>query len=305
MMRRWRVGSFSMGLSLLMLGVLLFLSQVLEQSIHELFSLWWPCILIVLGLEILVHLVWRKEEQPVLKYDVLSIFFVSVIGSVGILFALLTSTGVWEHIEAAVTEEEKSYELPSAGQSLSEVTKRIVIQSNHLDVNLEGMEGDEWHAFGSYRWYNPGSSQEKAPIEKVDDYLITRQVGDTLFIELLEPSSFSGLVSSSISLDLTLVVPVDRQVEIRNERGDVDVYIPQTEADWFLEAQHVRLHLSDPQNMFLTARSNSPLVQGNQPWDDVKMEEEMDLYIGTMKFGDGQYSMVVNAKDRVHVDVRQ
>ena len=67
-MRTWRVGTISMGASLLLLGVFLLLSQIVGWDLTRVMISWWPIILVVLGIEILVYLLLSKSEKPVLKY---------------------------------------------------------------------------------------------------------------------------------------------------------------------------------------------------------------------------------------------
>ena len=73
---------------------------------------WWPVILVVLGIEILVFLFLSRQEKPFLKYDFLSIFFVGVIGTVGIGFSLLSSTGILEKMDDWLNREERTMDLP-------------------------------------------------------------------------------------------------------------------------------------------------------------------------------------------------
>lgn len=98
-MRTWRVGTFSMGASLIMLGLFLFFSKFLSLQLAEVLMAWWPVLLVVLGGEILIYLFLSLQEQPFLKYDFLSIFFVGLIGTAGIILAVLSSTGVMGKVE--------------------------------------------------------------------------------------------------------------------------------------------------------------------------------------------------------------
>lgn len=77
-MRTWRVGTISMGLSLILLGGIIFYSTMVEQiSAYQLLLSWWPVILIVLGVEMLIYFALNKKEEGRIKYDFLSVFFLS------------------------------------------------------------------------------------------------------------------------------------------------------------------------------------------------------------------------------------
>ncbi|NLL52509.1 MAG: hypothetical protein GX248_07395 [Peptococcaceae bacterium] len=86
-MRKWRVGTFSMGLILIAAGILLLAAELWGLNGAYLIVRWWPVILIVLGIEILAYVILSKEEQPKIKYDGLSIFLVIVV--------ILISCGVY------------------------------------------------------------------------------------------------------------------------------------------------------------------------------------------------------------------
>src|SRR4051812_33308619 len=95
----WRVGTFSMGGSLLLLGIFLLLSQLIGIDFAHMLISWWPIIFVVLGLEILLYLFFAKRDNPVLRYDFLSIFFVGIIGMMGIGFTFLSTSGLLDLID--------------------------------------------------------------------------------------------------------------------------------------------------------------------------------------------------------------
>jgi heme/copper-type cytochrome/quinol oxidase subunit 4 len=86
-MRKWRVGTFSMGLLLVAVGFLLLISEFAGWNGVGVIIRWWPVILIVLGLEILIYLSLSREEQPRVKFDGFSIFIV--------VFIIVISTGAY------------------------------------------------------------------------------------------------------------------------------------------------------------------------------------------------------------------
>ena len=59
-MKRWRVGSFSMGIILVALGVIMLVSLLTRIDILNIIITLWPVIMICLGVEILLHLFIQK-----------------------------------------------------------------------------------------------------------------------------------------------------------------------------------------------------------------------------------------------------
>jgi amino acid permease len=90
-MNRWRIGSISMGLILIALGVLMLVSLVTTIDMFITITTLWPIIMICLGLEILLFLFIKKGDDIKIRYDVLSIFFIGFILTVSVLFFAATS----------------------------------------------------------------------------------------------------------------------------------------------------------------------------------------------------------------------
>lgn len=101
-MKQRRVGTFTLGLTLIFVGVLVPISLVYkEQALYLLNFL--PLVLVALGIEILIYALKIKEEK--LRYDGLSIFF-----SIAITFVAISAAGVGNVIDraAAVSEVNKA-----------------------------------------------------------------------------------------------------------------------------------------------------------------------------------------------------
>ncbi|MFY9482535.1 MAG: DUF5668 domain-containing protein [Tissierellaceae bacterium] len=112
-MKTKRVGSISMALVLIAFGVVLLISQFSTLSAVELSVKVWPGILILLGLEILYCSYRRQKDKEdlIIKYDVFSIFIVTVILFVNVCLYGLMETGVLDLIKLRVSEETLRYEM--------------------------------------------------------------------------------------------------------------------------------------------------------------------------------------------------
>lgn len=88
-MRGWRVGTISMGLLLILMGSLLLFGQINDISSIELIFKWWPAVLIMLGIEILLYVFLSRKEQLAVKYDGFSIFIIMLI-----IFSTLVAYGI-------------------------------------------------------------------------------------------------------------------------------------------------------------------------------------------------------------------
>lgn len=78
-MRQWRVGTLTMGIILIVLGIVILLSQFNNASILNILLKWWPLSLILLGCEVLGYIGFSKSGDERVLYDGFSIFLIIII----------------------------------------------------------------------------------------------------------------------------------------------------------------------------------------------------------------------------------
>jgi hypothetical protein len=217
-MRTWRVGTFSMGASLVFLGLFLFLSRFLGFDLVHVMSAWWPILLIVLGIEILLYLFFSRLEKPILKYDFVSIIFVGLLGMVGILFATLSATGIMEKVEEVVAREEVSFELPDFSYKMDDSIKRVVLRTVDYQTTIEATEEKEVSMFGTYRTQ---TSKKEKLLASADDYVYANQKGDTLYINVKTLPNESGPFYSHREVASTILIPKGVELEVISSGADI------------------------------------------------------------------------------------
>ncbi|WNS76037.1 hypothetical protein RRV45_03225 [Bacillus sp. DTU_2020_1000418_1_SI_GHA_SEK_038] len=296
-MRTWRVGTFSMGASLLLLGIFLLLSQIFGYKLLHVMMSWWPIILIVLGIEILVFLLLTKQEKPFLKYDFLSIFFVGVLGTVGIGFAIISSTGLLEKLNDVLQREERTLELPGFEQKISDSIKRVVINAERSPLTIEGSSESELAIFGTYRALS-GKNEEL--VSKSEDYVSITEKGDTLYI------SFKGLPSESVgpfdrfaSLSATILIPSNVKLEVNGNDNSITLKPRSLMSDWAVDrVSHLSVQIQNSSNVKVTA-SGVREIQGDlEKWNITKesvQNEYADSVIkqATYQTGKGSHQLQI------------
>jgi len=313
-MRKWRVGSVSMGLSLVLLGILLFLSQLKGMQMMEPLLVWWPIILIVLGIEIVVYLFMSKQENPIVKYDFLSILFVGIIGTIGIGFTLLSSIGLVDEVQCVIGAEHRTMDLPAIEEKLASDIKRVVLETNGVTSKVEGSTANELHVFGVFR----ATVHPKADpiIAETKDYVFTKVVGDTMYVTLKEPADQTGPFSTYATIEPTIIVPSSIRLEVRGEHNNVSLYPGSLENNWVVDGvSNVSVHVNDKSDILLSAVSNNVLENGNIKWDKIDTTERggieevyeesttEKLYKGTKKLGEGTYKLSIFNSDLVTVNL--
>ena len=313
-MRTWRVGSISMGASLLFLGIFLLFSELLKWDSVYVLTGWWPVLLIVLGAEILVYLYLSKQEKPIVKYDFLSILFVAVIGTVGIGFTVLQATGLMGQIQTFFDSEMKTVDLPTYNHQVGDDVKRIVVDSSHYPITVETVTGKEVSVFGTYR----GAFKADRPfLSKPEDYLLTTQKGDTLYIRLKGLPESNGWRQSGQEIQATLVIPASKSLEISSNYNEVTLKPRTLSSSWEVSSSSiVNLVLPSSEDLTINAENVGNIHGENAKWQFTKQANAQDSEAeginddgiptksATLKIGNGQHPITISNADQVNISIR-
>ncbi len=147
-MKQARVGSFTMGLTLILVGLVMLLSLFFHFSLLWVLTHGWPLILIALGVEILIFLRRKQEGEVKLRYDVLSIVFIGLILMVStafytasMAFSALGAQDDWSkilnvHTEYAEVSGERSFPLADRLKISSGVSMVKVFPSDEPSIRV-------------------------------------------------------------------------------------------------------------------------------------------------------------------------
>ncbi|MDR7078399.1 hypothetical protein J2Y03_003451 [Neobacillus niacini] len=263
-MRTWRVGTFSMGASLVFLGVFLFLSRFMGFDLVHVMTAWWPVLLIVLGIEILLYLFLSRQEKPILKYDFVSILFVGVLGMVGILFATLSATGIMGKVEEVVAREERSFELPDFSYQMDDSIKRVVLRTTGYQTTIEATDEKEVSMFGTYRTQT--ANKEKL-IMSADDYVYANKKGDTLYVNVKTLPNELGPFYSHQEIASTILIPKGVQLEVIGNGNDITLNPRSLENDWSINgATSIFVNVAKDSNLNITADGVSEVNGKDETW---------------------------------------
>ncbi|MGO4369942.1 hypothetical protein [Paenibacillus sp. 2TAB19] len=208
--RTWRVGSLSMGVTLMLIGAALAAS--LWQNIQAYEMLLWvaPIVFILLGLELLLYLKFSGSDRAIVRYDWVSVFFVGLIGTASLGLALLMSTGLFDELQRGLQTTQRSVFVEPHSLQVPDNVSKVIVQSIG-GVVLGESDTREAKLFGQIRYWSA------EPISEPDKELMqTTVVGNTLYIMVgtLDRRD-GGLVTDTYDSQLTLVLPKGLEVEHR------------------------------------------------------------------------------------------
>ncbi|UQZ84468.1 hypothetical protein SK3146_03714 [Paenibacillus konkukensis] len=212
-MKKWRVGTLSMGISLILLGCILFASQWKGLEAFDTFITWWPLILVLLGLEIIVYLSFSRKEESRIHYDMMSLFFVGMlcVGCLG--FTLLTSVGLVGEVRSMLGATEETRDLPPVKEALGDSVKKVVVQSADSRIKIDKSSVRELQVFGTFR-ERLKAGETSHPLQK-EQVVSVHTAGETMYVQIKPLPTEQGLNSYYPWMTVTVVLPQDVQVELR------------------------------------------------------------------------------------------
>ncbi|WP_028609496.1 hypothetical protein [Paenibacillus harenae] len=208
--RTWRVGSLSMGITLMLMGTALAVSLWQDIESYEVLTWVAPIVFIMLGAELLLYLKFSGSDRAIVRYDWISVFFVGVIGTVSLGLALLMSTGLFDELQRGLQMTQRSAFVDTQSVQVPAEINKIVVHS------MDGVEFDEADTrevklFGQVRYW----SAEK--LDRLDDSLLrTNVVGSTMYVMIgTVERQDGGFVSDTVNPQLTLIVPKGVEIQQR------------------------------------------------------------------------------------------
>jgi len=213
-MRRWRVGTFSMGILLIAVGIILLAGEIGGLDGAGLIVRWWPVILIILGLEILIFIAFSRDEQAKIKFDGLSIFL--------IIFIVLVSTCIYgaqsfikSEFSRGVFGQFGFYKNETVLSKNFEVAagpvKKIQVANSNGTIEVVQYDGEKIKIDASIFIRNNDEEQAKQAAEN----LIELSEGETLSIntknqDILEnPHNYQVTVNYAIKVPKSVILEVN------------------------------------------------------------------------------------------------
>ncbi|MDB5055508.1 MAG: hypothetical protein JWM44_3558 [Bacilli bacterium] len=209
--RKWRVGTLSMGISLITVGLTLLISAWQGVAMFDTLLKLWPVIFVLLGCEILIFVFLSGREKPVLHYDLFSIFFVSFLCVFCLFFSLVTSTGLMDEIRHTLKTQIITKDLPDLQVKVPNEVEQILVQTYNMNLKVDKNANKEIHLLGTYQL--DSSTQE---IVKSEDIAKVQTIGKTMYVFIKEQTQKRGAFANYLSAYITLVVPQDIPIEVRD-----------------------------------------------------------------------------------------
>ncbi|MFF2890236.1 hypothetical protein [Paenibacillus sp. NPDC057967] len=207
--REWRVGSLSMGITLILIGTAFAVSIWQDTEAYELLLWVAPVVFILLGVELLIYLNTSGKSNTIIRYDWLSVFFVGLLGVGSMMLALLMSSGIYGELQREINMTSRTAYVESGKIEVPAGIKTIVVQST-LYVTVEEADTNELQLIGQIRY------RSMEPMSNQNELLHTNIVGSSMYVFVNAPDAKSGvLTSDSLNPNLIVTIPEGLEVERR------------------------------------------------------------------------------------------
>lgn len=208
--RIWRVGSLSMGITLMLIGTALAVSLWQDIEVYEMLLWVAPIVFILLGAELLIYLKLSGSDHTIVRYDWISVFFVGVIGSCSLVLALLLSTGVFDELKRGMQMTQRSAFVDTVEEAVpDQITKIIVHTLGEVEIN----ESNSRHLqlFGQVRYWSA------EPLSNINHNIMrTNTIGTTMYVMIgTVDRRDGGFISDTVNAQFTLVLPEGIEVQVR------------------------------------------------------------------------------------------
>lgn len=208
--REWRVGSLSMGITLMLIGTAFAVSLWQDADAYDLLLWVAPVVFILLGLELLIYLGVAGKGERLVRYDWISVFFVGVIGLASLVLALLMSTGLFEEIKREINTTHRTAFVTTENIEVPKTIQNIIVQSS-VGISVEQKKTQELHLMGQVDY-----RAEKASAIHSESMLRTEIVGSDMYVFIGKPEWENGSSVSHTRSELILTIPEGVTVERRS-----------------------------------------------------------------------------------------
>jgi len=299
--RQWRVGTFSMGFTLIALGLFLILGRLYEIDILTYMMTLWPLLIIVLGLEMIAYnfLTHVKKSGGRFTYDFISIFLVILflLFSMGVCF--LESSGLFAVTQRYLLSSAHIVEEEKVSCPVNDGIQSLIMEAESKAFTLRSYEGDKIKVSAVYKGYF--ASREEAEVFAMEQPVKQERLGDTLYLKIFSPAFTRYIFSHQMpEQEITVYVPEKINVELRSSGESLDLYLPAVKSNWEINfhGRSSNIYLDTAENARLGVEiSRQGSLQGNVSWDQLKSSEEEDLEAETPQikafknWGDGEYTI--------------
>ncbi len=262
-----RIGTLTVGVFLVTLGVLLIIQLITHIGFaHALIEVW-PVILVALGAEILYHR-FRTSQDDKMRYDIISMIVLFLVGISAIGLYTLQASGLLDVVRNIPSYATYSIDIAPDQIPVNGDIDRVVLENNSANLRVKVAESSDVEIRGSMSMLATSRDEASRLIKDDKGYSVRRQ-GRDLIIEThqAEPEKWflhNGVVRSP----LEVTMPANLALEIDSISGNIDVVADKAEKDWFVKENNGSLDITLPVELNANIIAEASGIVGDLPFKE-------------------------------------
>lgn len=223
-MKEKKIGIFTLAITLILLGILFLLNNFIDIKIYSVLSIFWPSIIILLGLEIVLSKIILEKDEAKIKMSISgkSIFFTLLI-----VFMVFIISEIYR----------SPLDIGIAGGFIPTLYKNETV--SHKDITIDVKNKSKLKIINSFGYVNVKKGEEKnikvdmlvslkhncddEMVQRIADNILEVINDDSEDIKLINQrekyTTNSNIKDLEVNLDIT--IPYDMELDVINKYGEV------------------------------------------------------------------------------------
>lgn len=261
LVNQWKVGTLSMGLLLIILGILLLGNTFWDISVTQIIIYGWPIILIILGVEVITYSFFKKEKP--IKFDLFSIIILILALMFTFTIYTVQETGLLSLIRGSVNGQSYTLDI-NESLELSDSISEIIIDAPNGEFNITGNSSNSNTAKISGTIKIGAASKEEAE-EYFNDVVTISISGNQAIIRIKQINKTNWFDGWTLESKLNISIPNNLYLKTNLINGDT--YITDMSNSGNLEGTNGKIELRNTIGDFNINTVNGSIIASDNDGD--------------------------------------
>ncbi|MET3194185.1 DUF4097 family beta strand repeat-containing protein [Gottfriedia sp. OAE603] len=254
-MKNWKVGSITAGVLLIAIGILYFLQNFISLPYTKLLLNAWPIACILLGIEILVFHLIRKEDSLRFSWFSIILLICVMFASIAFNFGHIAIKQLGINLKSTTVDINEEQNIPND-------INEIIIDAQDGQVNVLGTNSQALKVNGSMRIPTDNKKDSNGQLE---DYFSIKKLGNKLYVKC-EEEKYSFITFHDSEAKLNIELPKDISTKINVDNGSIDLQNKSNKTE--VEIDDGEMKLEDVSGYLIASANNGSITVRNVELSD-------------------------------------
>lgn len=278
-MNQWKVGTLSMGLLLIALGVLLLGNTFWDISITQIIAYGWPIVLIILGIEVITYSFFKKDKP--IKFDIFSIIILILILIFTFTIYAVQEIGILPLIRENVSGQSYTFDL-NENLELPSSINQVIVDAPNGKFNITGSNTDSNSAKVTGTIKIGASSMAEAE-RYFNEIVSIKTSGNQAIIRIEQINKANWFEGWTLESDLNISIPNDKYLKTNLINGDT--FVTNMANSGNIEGTNGRIELNDSKGNYDIKTVNGSIIVNNNDGDIIASTVNGEININNLSAG--------------------